>query len=52
MYKEMYYALFGAVTDAMEQMKQNNFGTAAELLVQAQQKCEEIYVDGEGDEEG
>ena len=50
-YKKMYFHLFNAVTDALAALEQQNFGAAAELLVQAQQACEEIYLDAEdGDE--
>ena len=50
MYSEMYYHLFNAVTDALEQMEQHNYGTARQLLVAAQQACEERYLDGEEDD--
>ena len=49
-YKKMYFHLFNAVTDALAQMERQNFGAAAELLVQAQQACEEIYLDAEDEE--
>ena len=51
MYKKMYFHLFNAVTDALAQMERQNFGAAAELLVQAQQTCEEIYLDAEDEGE-
>ena len=47
MYQKMYTRLFNAVTDALEEMQQQNFGAARALLVQAQQDCEEIYLDAE-----
>ena len=51
MYQKMYIRLFNAVTDALEEMQQQNFGAARALLVQAQQDCEEIYLDAEDEDE-
>ncbi len=47
MYQEMYVQLFNAVTDSLEAMATQNYGQAQEILVAAQQRCEEIYMDGE-----
>ena len=47
MYEKMYFALFNAVTDALEAMEAQNFGQAKDLLIAAQQRCEELYLDGE-----
>lgn len=46
-YKKMYCILFNAITDALKQMEQQNFGKAKELLVCAQLACEELYVSAE-----
>ena len=46
-YKKMYLLLFNAITDALEQMEQQNYGTAKDLLITAQQKAEEIYITAE-----
>lgn len=43
-YREMYYTLFNAVTDALEQLQQLNVGEAKALLCQAQQKTEALYI--------
>lgn len=43
-YKRPYYALFGAVTKAIEEMELGNFGIAKELLVKGQQTAEEIFI--------
>jgi len=51
MYKKMYLHLFNAVTDALAQMERQNFGAAAERLMQAQQTCKEIYLDAEDEDE-
>ena len=50
MYQKMYYALFNAITDALEAMAQQNYGQAKALLIAAQQQSEELYLDGEDDE--
>ena len=47
MYQKMYTHLFNAVTDSLEAMDAQNFGQARELLIAAQQRCEEIYMDAE-----
>jgi len=50
MYRKMYVQLFNAITDALFCMEQQNYGAARQLLEEAQQKCEEIYMDGEEEE--
>lgn len=50
MYKKMYLQLFNAVTDSLEAMEAQNFGQARELLIAAQQVCEEIYMDADEEE--
>ncbi len=44
-FEELYFDLFNAITDALRQRKEQNFGTAAEILRQAQLKVEERYMD-------
>ena len=46
-YEKLYHLLFNAITDALEQMEKQNFGTAKETLIAAQQKAEEIYITAE-----
>ena len=43
-YQRMYAVLFNAVTDALEYMQCNDPAKAREILIQAQQKAEEIYM--------
>ena len=43
-YEKMYHLLFNAATDALEQIEQQNFGSAKDLLIAAQQQAEEIYI--------
>jgi len=46
-YEKMYSTLFNAITDALEQIEQQNFGSAKDILIAAQQKAEEIYITAE-----
>ena len=34
-YEKMYHLLFNAITDALEQIEQQNFGSAKDLLIAA-----------------
>lgn len=47
MYRKMYMLLFNAVTDALLCMEQQNYGQTRRILMDAQQACEELYLDGE-----
>ena len=42
-----YTLLFNAVTDAIEDIDQKNFGAARARLVKAQQDAEDAYLDAE-----
>lgn len=44
-YEKMYHLLFNAVTDSLCHIEDMNFGTAAEILKQAQIDCEEMYME-------
>lgn len=44
LYEELYHLLFNAATDALRAMEQENFGQARDLLIRAQQACEERYM--------
>ena len=46
-YEKMYHLLFNAITDALEQLEQQNYGSAKDLLIAAQQQAEEIYITAE-----
>lgn len=46
-YEKMYSTLFNAITDALEQIEQQNFGSTKDLLIAAQQQAEEIYITAE-----
>ena len=47
MYQKLYMLPFNAVTDSLEAMAAQNIGQARELLIAAQQRCEEIYMNEE-----
>ena len=46
-----YLLLFNAITDALMQMEKQNYGSAKETLISAQQRAEELYLSAE-DESG
>ena len=46
-YQKMYTTLFNAITDAIESIQQHNYGAAKEILIQAQQETEELYIRAE-----
>ena len=43
-YEKMYLLLFNAVTDALEDIADCNYGAARDLLISAQQQTEELYI--------
>ena len=47
-YQELYFKLFGAMADAVEQIEEQNYGLARQTLVTAQQQAEEEYILQEG----
>lgn len=49
-YQKMYSKLFNAVTDALEQIENLNYGLAERILRDGQRKAESIYT-GEDEEE-
>ena len=47
-YETLYFGLFNARTDALTALGAQNYGTAREIMVAAQQKAEDAYLeDGE-----
>lgn len=47
-YETLYFGLFNAMTDAPTALEAQNYGTAREIMVAAQQKAEDAYLeDGE-----
>ena len=43
-YKKLYFHLFNAVTDAIEEITTGDVLTARDILIKAQQETEEIYM--------
>ena len=46
-FKELYFLLFAAISDAVEQIETANYGAAKDTLIAAQQKAEDIYINDE-----
>jgi len=44
-YKQLYYGLFNDITDAIEAIDRMNYGEARRLLVEAQIRAEERFLD-------
>ena len=44
LYRELYFELFAAMADAVEDMEQENYGLAKQRLITAQQVAEERYI--------
>lgn len=43
-YKKLYFMLFAAMADAVEDLEQENYGAAKRRLISAQQEAEEEYL--------
>ncbi len=46
-FKELYFLLFAAMSDAVEQIEAANYGAAKDVLIAAQQNAEDIYISDE-----
>ena len=46
-YEKLYYSMFNAVSEALEQLIKQNYGNGITLLKEAQWKCEEVYIESE-----
>jgi hypothetical protein len=44
-YRNMYYKLFNAITDAVNALEQDDTEQAREVLITAQQTAEELYIE-------
>ena len=47
LYKNLYFHLFNQITDALEALEKQNYGEARDILIRAQQKTEEAYLNAE-----
>ena len=43
-YKALYFKLFAAMADAVEDLENENYGDAKQRLIRAQQEAEEQYL--------
>ena len=46
-YKKLYFHLFNAVTDAVEDIRNGDWVAARDILIRAQQETEEMYLEEE-----
>ena len=46
-YQKLYFQLFAAMADAVEDLEQENYGSAKQRLIAAQQEAEEDYLSDE-----
>ena len=49
-YEQLYYPLFNACTDAITQIDEQNYGMARRILMEAQQKAEQQFMEQESEE--
>ena len=49
-YKKMYLHLFNAVTDAVNALGRKSYCRAMFLLIDAQMRCEDLFIDADGPE--
>ena len=47
-YQKLYTTLFNAITDALEELRKQNYGLAAERLMHAQLATETLYMKSGG----
>lgn len=47
MFERMYFLLFNSITDALRQLESGNSKLAMEMLTEAQQRAEEMYIQGD-----
>ena len=51
-YEKLYHIMFNAATDAFELLEAQNYGLAKERLRQAQELCEELYMENAEETDG
>lgn len=49
MYQKMYFVLFRAITDALEDLERGDSAAAREKLAEAQCQAEDLYIEGNGE---
>ena len=48
-YQKLYTCLFNGITDAIEQLDRQNYGLVRALLIDAQLRAEELYLEAENE---
>ena len=48
-YEKLYHLMVNASEDTIAEIERQNYGSAKEILVAAEQRCEEIYIDAPQD---
>ncbi len=51
LFKTLYFTLFAKVSDAIELLEKGEYEEAKNLLIKAQNECEDIYMDSDEDDE-
>ena len=46
-YQKLYHLMVDASERAIEALEQQNYGSAKDILIQAEQNAEELYIDSE-----
>ena len=44
-YEKLYHLMVNASEDAIAEIEKQNYGRAKEILIAAEQRCEDIYTD-------
>ena len=48
-YEKLYHLMVNASEDAIEEIEKQNYGSAKEILIAAEQRCEDIYIEAPQD---
>ena len=48
-YEKLYYIMVNASEDAIEEIEKRNYGNAKEILITAERRCEDIYIEASQD---
>ena len=49
-YRKPYLILFSAISDALDELQRQNYGLAADKLIQAQRDAEEAFLEWDSNE--
>ena len=48
-YEKLYHLMVNASEDAIEEIEKQNYESAKEILIAAEQRCEDIYIEAPQD---